>query len=115
MPTQPQQTDPSIKNHPAPFKVASATGGNVLLSSDKIHFLDPDNARHLAFQLQIAADNAQNIISHHELLLPFTQREITILRYQQMVYERHYQTKFSDLGEFVSHVVAQQLQEVNHA
>ncbi|MCU7833708.1 MAG: hypothetical protein KZQ83_00535 [gamma proteobacterium symbiont of Taylorina sp.] len=62
---QTQQTEPSINNQitalDKPLKVASVINGNVLLSSDKTHFLVPDDARHLGYQLKMAADRAEAV------------------------------------------------------
>ena len=94
-----------------PFSVASSIGGNVLMSSDKTYFLAPDSARSLGQQLQTSADNAESI-TPNELMIPFTAQEKADLYAHKRAYEKQHQTKFSDLGAFVSHIVARQLQGV---
>ena len=63
MPTQTQQTDPSVTSNPSisykPLKTAAIIGGKVLLSSDKTYPLTPESARHLAQQLLTSADMAE--------------------------------------------------------
>ncbi len=104
----------AIENQITPFKVASAVGGSVFLSSDKTHSLAPNNARYLAQQLVMAADRAESGFTETDLLVPFNQNGITQLNHKRFLYEQQYSIKFTDLGDFVSHVVSKQLYEMSY-
>lgn len=113
MPTQ------QVLTQHKPFTVASTIGGSVFLSADKTCTLSPDNARHLAEQLHLAANNADSFITEGELMVPFSVKDIALLHHHKGLYEQQHQVKFADLGAFVSYIVSQQLrmkseQEVIH-
>lgn len=102
-----------IENKITPIEVTPVIAGNVLLNSDNKHSLAPDKARYLAQQLVMAADRAEKFLDDANLLVPFNQNGITQLHHQRYLYEQQYSIKFTDLGEFVSHVVHKQLHKLS--
>lgn len=103
----------SIENKITPTNVAPIVVGNTLLNADKTHSLVPDKARYLAQQLVLAAERAEKFLDDSNLLVPFNQNGITQLHHQRYLYEQQYSIKFTDLGEFVSHVVHKQLHKLS--
>lgn len=75
--------------------------------------LSPNKARYLAQQLFMAADRSESNPTETDLLVPFSQNGITQLYHQKFLYEQQYSIELTDLGNFVSHVVSQRLQEVS--
>ena len=76
--------------------------------------LAPNKARYLAQQLFMAADRSECSSTETDLLVPFSQNGITQLYHQRFLYEQQHSIEFTDLGDFASHVVSQQLQEVSY-
>jgi len=47
----------------------------------------------------------------NQLMVPSTAEELDYLNEEKECYEKIYHVKFIDLGEFVSHIVAEQMRE----
>jgi len=104
MQTKNNTTDPSVIN------LAEINGNQVIIhAKDNDYNLSVSQTYQLANQLQNIAEAADLAVNLHEIPVPFSEEEIDFLYQRKAIYEQQHQITFADLGDFVSHIVAQQL------